>query len=118
MREMTELRRQIIRILIQQDASLSPLLAKPITPPTPAQNSLLRQVALERGCEGQIIVASFLDHVARMMTPSEARDIEIPRGKVPYVTTSMNENTAGFIHRESFVLPLKQSDFVRVADAF
>ena len=118
MREMTELRRQIIRILVQQDASLSPLLAKPITPPTPAQNSLLRQVTLERGCEGQIIVASFLDHVARRMTPSEARDIEIPRGKVPYVTTSMNENPAGFIHRESFVLPLKQSDFVRVADAF
>ena len=49
------------------------------------------------------------------MTPAEARDIEIPRGKVPYVTTSMNENTPGFIHRESFVLPLKQSDFVSMA---
>ncbi len=47
------------------------------------------------------------------MTPTEARDIEIPRGKVPYVTTILNEATAAFLHRESFVLPLKQSDYVR-----
>ena len=44
MREMNELRRQIVRILLQQDSSLLQCLAIPVIPPTPAQYSLLRQV--------------------------------------------------------------------------
>lgn len=102
MREMIELRKQIHRILLDEDASLAPILNKPLMPPSATQANLVRQ----------IITASYLDHVARKMTVSEMRDIDLPRGKVPYVTTTLNENTPCFIHRESFVLPLKTSDFV------
>ena len=104
MREMVELRKQIHRILIDDDKSLEPTLKKALTPPSSKQANLVRQ----------IITASYLDHVARRMTPSEMRDVDLPRGKVPYVTTALNENTPCFIHRESFVLPLKTSDFVFV----
>lgn len=104
MREMIELRKQIHRILLEEDASVASVLDKPLLPPTATQANLVRQ----------IITASYLDHVARKMTPSEMREADIPRGKVPYVTTSLNENTPCFIHRESFVLPLKTSDFVTI----
>lgn len=103
MREMVDLRKQINRLLISQQPSLSAALSKPLLPPTSKQASILRQ----------IIAAGFIDHVARRMTPSEARDIDIPRGKVPYLTTTLNELTPAFIHRESFVNPIKLSDYVR-----
>lgn len=51
MREMAELRRQITRILTQQDASLTALLAQPLTPPTASQSSLLRQVVSVSRCD-------------------------------------------------------------------
>ena len=99
---MAELRRQIIRIVINQKLNLAPLLSKPITPPNTKQSLMIRQ----------IIASAMIDHVARKMTPMEARDLNIPRGKVPYVTTSLNSLTPAFIHRESFVAPLKASDVV------
>lgn len=102
MREMIELRKQIHRILLEEDPSVASVLEKPLLPPNATQANLVRQ----------IVTASYLDHVARKMTPSEMREVDLPRGKVPYVTTSLNENTPCFIHRESFVLPLKTSDFV------
>lgn len=108
MREMVELRKQINRLLISQQPSLSSILAKPLVPPNAKQASLLRQ----------IVAAGFIDHVARRMTPSEARDIDIPRGKGPYLTTTLNELTPAFIHRESFVLPIKTSDYVSDRKAF
>lgn len=102
MKEMVELRKQIHRILLDDDTGLETILNKPLLPPSSTQANLVRQ----------IVCASYLDHVARKMTSLEMRDIDFPRGKVPYVTTSMNEITPAFIHRESFVLPLKTSDFV------
>lgn len=104
MREMIELRKQINRLLISQQPNLSAVLSKPLVPPTSKQAAVIRQ----------IIAASFIDHVARRMTPIEARDIDIPRGKIPYLTTSLNELTPAFIHHESFVLPIKTSDYVRL----
>ena len=101
---MAELRRQIIRIIINQKSNLAPLLSKPITPPTAKQSIMIRQ----------IIASAMIDHVARKMTPLEARELDIPRGKVPYVTTALNSNTPAFIHRESFVAPLKASDVVGI----
>lgn len=98
------MRRQIIRIIINQKSDLAPLLSKPITPPTAKQSVMIRQ----------IIASAMIDHVARKMTPLEARELEIPRGKVPYVTTALNSNTPAFIHRESFVAPLKASDVVGI----
>lgn len=108
MREMVDLRKQINRLLISQQPSLSAVLSKPLVPPTSKQATILRQ----------IVAAGFIDHVARRMTPSEARDIDIPRGKVPYLTTTLNELTPAFIHRESFVLPIKTSDYVRIGRVF
>lgn len=102
MKEMVELRKQIHRILLDEEASLATVLNKPLMPPSGTQAGVVRQ----------IVAASYLDHVARKMTPSEMRDVDLPRGKVPYVTTSLNSATPAFIHRESFVLPLKTSDFV------
>ena len=99
---MIELRRQIIRIILNQKSELAPLLSKPIIPPSPAHSAVIRQ----------IIASAMIDHVARKMTVNEARDLEIPRGRVPYMTTTLNTQTPAFIHRESFVSPLKTSDLV------
>lgn len=97
---MAELRRQIIRIILNQKPNLAPLLSKPIIPPSQSQAALVRQ----------IVASAMIDHVARKMTVMEARDLEIPRGRVPYVTTSLNNKTPTYIHRESFVSPLKTGD--------
>ena len=100
---MAELRRQIIRIILNQKSELAPLLSKPIVPPSPSQSAVIRQ----------IIASAMIDHVARKMTVLEARDLEIPLGRVPYMTTTLNNRMPAYIHRESFVSPLKTGDLVR-----
>lgn len=100
---MAELRKQIIRIIIHQRPDFAPILSKPLVPPTQKESATIRQ----------IIASAMIDHVARRMTSIEIRDLDLPRNRIPYVTTSLNENTPAFIHRESFVLPVKLTDFVR-----
>lgn len=99
---MAELRRQIIRIIINQRSDFAPILSKPLVPPTQKEAATIRQ----------IIASAMIDHVARRMTSIEMRDLDLPRNRVPYVTTSLNEKTPAFLHRESFVLPVKLTDFV------